>query len=140
VRFPNRGRGGENPGHGGSAADVRSRGQLGGVAVSPLTLLAGSVTSATVGSHASWSVDREAIVETFPPSTGRGLGCSSEGSTAGERGVSLGTTEVAREYGRDVIYSEFDFSEICPPSVRHNARMKFKFRFLKISSVGCQGI
>jgi hypothetical protein len=79
-------------------------------------------------------------VETFPPSTGRGLGCSSEGSTAGERWVSSGTAEVAREYGRDVIYGEFDFSEICPPSVRHNARMKFKFRFLKISSVGCHGI
>jgi hypothetical protein len=80
------------------------------------------------------------MVETFPPSTGRGPGGSSERSIAGERGVSSGTAEVAREYGRDVIYSEFDFSEICPPSVQHKARMKFKFRFLKISSVGCQGI
>jgi hypothetical protein len=140
VRFPNRGRGGKNPGHGGSAADVRSRGRLGGVAVPLLALLAGSVTSATVGSRALWSVDREATVETFPPSTGRGPGCSNGRSTAGERGSVRRYDYGSRAYGNGIGYSSCTLADFCPPGVQSNARKNFEFEILKNSTWSCQGI
>jgi hypothetical protein len=86
LGFPGVAEAGNLSRRGGSAADARSRGRLDGVAVPPLALLAGLVTSATVGSRALWSVDREATVETFPPSTGWGPGYSNGRLTAGERG------------------------------------------------------
>jgi hypothetical protein len=44
----------------------------------------------------------------------------------------------ARAYEIGVINSGFDFTEICPPSVRSNARMKLNFENLKSATVGCQ--
>jgi hypothetical protein len=46
----------------------------------------------------------------------------------------------ARVYGDSVGHSSLDFPKFCPPGVRHNARMNFKFEFLKTSTVGCQDI
>jgi hypothetical protein len=37
-------------------------------------------------------------------------------------------------------HSEIDFLDFCPPCVRHNARKKLKFEFLKIFTLGCQHI
>jgi hypothetical protein len=79
-------------------------------------------------------------VVAFPPSTGRGPACSSAGSTAERARVSSGTAMLARSYGGGVIYSGFNFSENWTTGVRRNARMKFKFEFLKLSTVGCQGV
>jgi hypothetical protein len=37
-------------------------------------------------------------------------------------------------------HSSSDFLDFCPPGVRHNARKKFKFEFLKIFTLGGQHI
>jgi hypothetical protein len=37
-------------------------------------------------------------------------------------------------------HSRTDFLDFCPPRVRSNARKKFKFKFLKTATVGCQDI
>jgi hypothetical protein len=66
----------------------------------------------------------------------------SDGVRAGEvwsrqRGT-LRVRRRARAYEIGVINSGFDFTEICPPSVRSNAHMNLNFENLKSATVGCQ--
>jgi hypothetical protein len=51
-----------------------------------------------------------------------------------------GMATLARTYEQDVGNSERDFLKFCPQGVRSKARMKFKFKFLKISTMGCKDI
>jgi hypothetical protein len=46
----------------------------------------------------------------------------------------------ARAYEEAVIYSNIGVTDFCPQGVRPNARMKFKFEFLKSATVGFQDI
>jgi hypothetical protein len=84
--------------------------------------------------------DRETETVAFPPSTAGVRAGSHEGSTAEGSKASSGTPTSTNTYGGGVINSGFDFTEICPPSVRHNARMKFEFEILKSATVGYQDI
>jgi hypothetical protein len=131
---------GNFPGRGGSSGDVGHVGRSGRVMRLLRTRYGMLVTSATVGTRALWSVDWEEKERETSLSTGRGPACSSVGSTAERAGVSPGTPTRARAYGGGVIYSSFYFSENCITGVRRNVRTKFKFKFLKTSTVGCQDI
>jgi hypothetical protein len=72
ARVSSGGLAGNFPGRGGSGGDVGRVGRSGGVLRLLRTRYGMLVTSATVSSRAYWSGDREATVDTFPPSTGRG--------------------------------------------------------------------
>jgi hypothetical protein len=63
---------------------------------------------------------------------------SRDGSTAEGSMASSGTPTSTNTYGGGVINSGFDFTKICPPSVRHNARMNLNFENSKSDTVGCQ--
>jgi hypothetical protein len=71
LGFPNLGRGGKNPGRGGSIADV-VEGMARQCRGSSARGLASLADLGTVGSRASLSDDWEAVEVAFPPSTGRG--------------------------------------------------------------------
>jgi hypothetical protein len=76
----------------------------------------------------------------FPPC----LPCLTARVGAGEAGArQRGVHEHgyrARANGNRVGHSRIDFLDFCPPGVRQNARMNFKFEFLKTSTVGCHHI
>jgi hypothetical protein len=67
---------------------------------------------------------------------------SRPGSGQGRRGIDRGGVHGygyrARAYGDGVGHSSLDFTEICPPGVRHNARTNFEFEILKSATVGYQ--
>jgi hypothetical protein len=69
------------------------------------------------------------------------LHVSRPGSGQGRLGLDRGGVHEhgyrARANGNSVGHSSFDFPKFCPPGVRHNARMNFKFEFLKTATVGC---
>jgi hypothetical protein len=65
---------------------------------------------------------------------------SGQGRLGLDRGEVHGYGYRARAHELGVIHSDFDFNEICPPSARSNARMNFKFEFLKTANVGGQDI
>jgi hypothetical protein len=72
---------GNFPGRSGSGGDVGRVSRSGGVLWLLRTRYGLLVTSATVSSRAYWSGDREATVDTFPPSSGWGPARPSERST-----------------------------------------------------------
>jgi hypothetical protein len=73
-------------------------------------------------------------------SHGQVLGRGDWGSTARRQGRSTGTAMWARAYEEAIIYNKLGFTDFCPQGVRPNARMKFKFEFLKSATVGFQDI
>jgi hypothetical protein len=89
-----------------------------GDAAPPLAGWRRSLTSATSPRVLSSRVTVRQREAPFPLSTGRGLACSSAGSTTERAGVSSGTPTRARAYGGGVIYSRFNFSENLLTGVR----------------------
>jgi hypothetical protein len=73
----------------------------------------------------------------FPPLLTARVGAGGAGVDRGgvhEHGYRVGTN------GNSEAHSKLDFPDFCLPGVRQNARKKFKFKFLKIFTLGGQHI
>jgi hypothetical protein len=123
-----------------SAKEGEGRSGLSAEGCGGLQALAGALAGGGVVGLEGDTLGRRRRVPVSRPRSGPERPRDRGGWTRDGRGVSSSTARSARSYGSGVIYSELGFPNFCPQGVRRNARMNFKFEFLKTSTVGCHHI